>query len=136
MGFRSVIAARAVVHETGETTWRGELRQIRRRAAISLPPITDYAGLMFARGAGWHGRMIFPTRRVFAIFAPFMLLYCWLYVLAVSWPVWMLGTVLGAGLIVRKRIYFPLLQQLGIMLAWSDFMRGRVAPAAAWTRNA
>lgn len=136
MGYRSVIAPDAIVHEPGEVTWQGEIRQIRRRAAISMPPIGQYMGLMFKPNAGWHGHVIFPTRRVFAIFAPFMLLYCWLFVLAVSWPVWIAGTAVGIGVIVRKRMYFPLLQQAGILLAWTDFLRGQVAPAAAWSRDA
>ena len=135
MDFRAVIQPLAIVHEPGERTWRGELRQIRRRAAISMPPIFEEAGLMFYRRAGWYGRLILPTRRVFAIFLPFMLLYCWVYVLVWSWPVWLLCTIAGVGAIVWKRVYFPLLQQLGIMLAWVDFMRGNVAPAAAWERN-
>ena len=100
-----------------------------------MPPIGEYMDLMFKRRAGWHGRMIFPTRRVFAIFSPFMLLYCWLYVLVVAWPVWIVATLAGVALIVYKRMYFPLLQQAGILLAWIDFMRGNIAPAAAWNRN-
>lgn len=131
-GLRSVIAREAVVHEQGASTWQGELRQIRRRAAISLPPIGQHMGLMFDAQAGWYGRLIFPSRRFMAVFMPFMLLYCWGYVLALSPPLWLLCTAAGIALIVWKRLYFPLLQQLGIVLAWSDFLRDNVAPGATW----
>lgn len=135
LGYRSVIERRAVVREQGADTWQVELEQIRRRAAISLPPIGRYMGLMFERAPGLYGRLIFPTRRFLAIFMPFMLLYAWLYVLALDWRVWAACTAAGVAGIVWKRAYFPLLQQVGILLAWVDFMTGRVAPAAAWERS-
>ncbi len=132
MGLRAVIARDAIVHERGASTWRGELTQIRRRAAISIPPVFQYTGPMLFKNGGWYGRLIFPTRRLFAIFVPFMLLYCWGYVLVLSWPLWLLCTGAGVGLILWTRAYFPLLQQLGILLAWTDVMRGKVQPAATW----
>lgn len=135
LGYRAIIEPRAVVYEQGAASWRGELDQIRRRTAISLPPIGQYMGLMFERNSGVYGHLIFPTRRFLAVFMPMMLGYCWLWVLAFDWRVWLAATVLGGIAIVWKRAYFPLLQQLGILLGWLDFVTGRVAPAAAWARS-
>ncbi len=134
-GYRSIIDDEAIVYETGSQNLSSELKQIRRRVALTIPPLFHYRRMCLNPRYGWFGMLILPVRRILAIFSPFMLAYAGAYMLWLNWKVALgLGAV-GCALIVMTRQYFPLIQQVGILLGWFDVLTARVKESAQWGKD-
>jgi len=134
-GYRSVIDDSAVVYETGPQNLRAELRQIRRRVALTIPAVFHYFRLCMNPRYGWFGMLIFPVRRMLAIFSPLMLAYAGCFLLWWSWKATFALGVVGLSAVAITRQYFPLIQQYGILLGWLDVLIGRARGSAQWEKG-
>jgi len=133
-GFRSIIDDHAVVYEVGPQTFKAEIRQIRRRVALTIPVLFHYLYMLLNPRYGWFGLLIFPIRRMFAVLSPFMYLYICGYLLWWDWKIAvLLGIIMFPAVIITGQ-YFPLIQQIGIVLGWYDVLTARVRASAQWEK--
>ena len=134
-GYRSVIDDEAIVFETGPQNLRAELRQIRRRVALTIPALFSYKHMFLNPRFGWFGMLIFPVRRMLAVFSPLMLAYIAVYMLWWSWKATIALGVVGLSFVAITGQYFPFIQQYGIILGWLDVLTARVKGAAQWEKG-
>lgn len=134
-GYRSVIDDGAIVYEVGPQNLKAELRQIRRRVALTIPALFHYLPMCLNPRYGWFGVLIFPVRRMLAIFSPMMLAYAGIFMLWWNWKVALALGCVGVSLTVLTGQYFPLIQQYGIVLGWLDVLRARVGASAQWGKG-
>lgn len=133
-GYRSIIDDCAVVYETGPQTFKAELKQIRRRVALTIPVLFHYIHMLLNPRYGWFGMLIFPIRRMLAVFSPLMYLYIICYLLWWNWKAAAAAGVIVCPAIVITGQYFPLIQQMGIVLGWFDVLTARVRASAQWEK--
>lgn len=133
-GFRALVDDNALVYEVGPQTFRAEIRQIRRRVALTIPVLFQYIHMLLNPRYGWFGMLIFPTRRMFAVLSPLMYLYITCYLLWWNWKVAALVGLITLPSIVITGQYFPLIQQIGIVLGWYDVLTARVRASAQWEK--
>lgn len=134
-GYRSIIDDGAIVYETGPQNLTAELRQIRRRVALTIPALFHYSHMCMNPRYGWFGMFILPVRRMLAIFSPLMLAYAGVFLLWWSWKTTLVLGVAGFSLVVITGQYFPLIQQYGILLGWLDVLTARVKESAQWGKD-
>lgn len=134
-GYRSVIDDNAVVYETGPQGFGAELRQIRRRVAITIPVLLNHVHMFLNPRYGWFGMLIFPVRRVLAVFSPLMFAYMVGYLFWWSWKAALALGVGGLALVAATGQYFPIIQQAGIVLGWLDVLTARVRASAEWEKD-
>ena len=134
-GYRSVIDDQAIVYETGPQNLRAELIQIRRRVALTIPAVFHYWPMCMNPRYGGFGMLIFPVRRMLAIFSPLMLVYAGAFMLWWNWKATLVLGVAGLSLVAIMRQYFPLIQQYGILLGWLDVLTARVKKSAQWGKG-
>ncbi len=133
-GYRSVIDDGAIVHEVGPQNLKAELRQIRRRVALTIPVLFQYMPMLLNPRYGWFGMLTYPIRRMLAVFSPLMLLYVMVYMLWWNWKIVIVLGVIGVPLIVLTKQYFPFIQQYGILLGWLDVLTARIGASAQWEK--
>jgi len=133
-GYRSVIDDRAIVHEVGPQNLRAELRQIRRRVALTIPVLFQYIHMLLNPRYGWFGMLIFPIRRMLAVFSPLMFLYLAIFMFLWNWKIALVLGGIGLPVIVITKQYFPLIQQYGILLGWLDVLTARIGASAQWEK--
>jgi cellulose synthase/poly-beta-1,6-N-acetylglucosamine synthase-like glycosyltransferase len=133
-GYRSVIDDQAIVHEVGPQNLRAEIRQVRRRVALTIPVLFQYIHMLFNPRYGWFGMLIYPTRRMLAVFSPLMLAYVGAFIVWWNWKIALALGVLGLPAIAVTRQYFPLIQQYGILLGWLDVLMDRIGSSAQWEK--
>ncbi len=133
-GYRSIIDAQAVVYETGPQSFKAEMKQIRRRVALTIPVLFRYIHMLMNPRYGWFGLLIFPVRRMLAVFSPLMLVYVGSYLLVWNWKIAILSGVAVSAFIIAKAHYFPVIQQVGILLGWLDVLTLRIGSAAQWEK--
>ncbi|RJP17432.1 MAG: glycosyltransferase [Candidatus Abyssobacteria bacterium SURF_5] len=133
-GFRSVIDDQSIVYETGPQTLRAEIRQIRRRVALTIPVLFNYIHMLFNPRYGGFGLLIFPIRRMFAVFSPLIFLYVVSFVFWWDWKLAVAGGIISLPAIILTGQYFPLIQQMGIVLGWYDVLTARVRASAQWEK--
>jgi cellulose synthase/poly-beta-1,6-N-acetylglucosamine synthase-like glycosyltransferase len=134
-GYRSVIDDSAIVYETGPQNLTAELRQIRRRVALTIPALFHYLHMCLNPRYGWFGMLIFPIRRMLAIFSPLMMAYAGIFILWWSWKIALALGAVGMVFIAVTGQYFPLIQQYGIVLGWVDVLTARVRKSAQWGKG-
>lgn len=133
-GYRSVIDDNAVVYETGPQSFKAEIKQIRRRVALTIPVLFNYVYMLLNPRYGWFGLLIFPVRRMLAVFSPLMYTYSIAYILWWNWKIAVALALIGFPLIVVTGQYFPVIQQFGIILGWLDVLTARVRTSAQWEK--
>lgn len=133
-GYRSVIDDRAIVYETGPQTLKAELRQIRRRVALTIPVLFNYIHMLLNPRFGWFGMLIYPVRRMLAVFSPLMFAYVLIFLFWWKWKLMLVLSVVGAALVAAMGQYFPIIQQIGIVLGWFDVLTQRVRASAQWEK--
>ena len=133
-GYRSVIDDEAIVYETGPQNLKAEIRQIRRRVALTIPVLFNYKSMFLNPRYGWFGMLIYPVRRMLAVLSPLMLAYLAIYVLWWNWKAAIVLGGVGFSLIAVTGQYFPIIQQFGIMLAWLDVLTLRIGKSAQWEK--
>ena len=133
-GYRSVIDEHAIVYETGTQSFKAELRQIRRRVALTIPVLFTYMHMLLNPRYGWFGMLIYPVRRMLAVFSPLMFAYMAVYVLWWNWKVALALGAAGLPVIVLTGQYFPVIQQVGIVLGWLDVLTARIKKSAQWEK--
>ncbi|UCD58058.1 MAG: glycosyltransferase [Candidatus Hydrogenedentota bacterium] len=133
-GYRSVIDDRAVVYETGPQNFKAEIKQIRRRVALTIPVLFNYINMLLNPRFGWFGVLIFPVRRMLAVFSPLMVAYMGAYIFWWNWKVGLVLGLVGLPLVAVTGQYFPIIQQLGIVLGWLDVLTARIGAAAQWEK--
>ncbi|GAB4330522.1 MAG: glycosyltransferase [Candidatus Abyssubacteria bacterium] len=133
-GFRVVIDDKALVYETGPQSFTSELKQIRRRVALTIPTLFLYIHMLLNPRYGWFGLFVYPVRRMFAVFSPLMYLYVVGYLIWWNWKIAAALGVIGLPLIVLTGQYFPVIQQYGIILGWLDVLTLKVRESAQWDK--
>jgi cellulose synthase/poly-beta-1,6-N-acetylglucosamine synthase-like glycosyltransferase len=133
-GYRSVIDDNAVAYETGPQSLVAEIKQIRRRVALTIPVLFQYIHMLLNPKYGWFGMLIFPVRRMLAVFSPLMLAYLAVFVLWWNWRVALVLAVVGCPALLITGQYFPLIQQAGIALGWLDVLTSRVRASGQWEK--
>jgi len=135
-GYRSVIDEHAIVYETGPQSFQAEIRQIRRRVAVTIPVLFNYMHMLLNPRYGWFGMLIYPVRRMLAVFSPLMFGYIGAYMLWWNWKVALALGAVGLPVIALTGQYFPIIQQWGIVLGWLDVLTARVKTSAQWEKVA
>jgi cellulose synthase/poly-beta-1,6-N-acetylglucosamine synthase-like glycosyltransferase len=133
-GYRSIIDDHAVVYEIGPQSLKAELKQIRRRVALTIPVLFSYIHMLLNPRYGWFGMLIFPIRRMLAVLSPLMYLYITCYLLWWDWRIAAAAGIVVTSAIVITGDYFPLIQQMGIVLGWLDVLTARVRASAQWEK--
>lgn len=133
-GYRSVIDDQAIVHEVGPQNLRAEINQIRRRVALTIPALFHYIHMLLNPRYGWFGMLIFPIRRMLAVFSPLMFAYIMVYMLWWNWKIAVALGIIGVPIIAITGQYFPLIQQYGILLGWLDVLTARIEASAQWEK--
>jgi cellulose synthase/poly-beta-1,6-N-acetylglucosamine synthase-like glycosyltransferase len=133
-GFRCVIDDNAIVHEVGPQTFKAELRQIRRRVALTIPVLFHYYYMLLNPRYGWFGMLIFPIRRMLAVLSPLIQLYIVCYFLWWDWKIAAAMGVIGLAAIAATGQYYPFIQQIGIVLGWYDVLTAKVRASAQWEK--
>ncbi len=133
-GYRVVIDANALVYETSPQTFSSELKQIRRRVALTIPTLFLYIHMLLNPRYGWFGLLVYPVRRVLAIFSPLMYLYVIAYLAWWNWKVAAAIGMVGLPLVALTGQYFPIMQQYGIVLGWLDVLTLKVRESAQWEK--
>lgn len=133
-GYRSVIDDNALVYETAPLSIWSELRQIRRRVALTIPVLFAYIRMLLNPRYGWFGLLVFPVRRMLAVFSPLMYVYLLAYLLWWNWKVAAAVGAFGLPLIAVTGQYFPIIQQFGILLGWADVLSRRIGESAQWDK--
>ena len=133
-GYRSVIDDRAIVYETGPQSFRAEIRQIRRRVALTIPVLFNYMHMLLNPRYGWFGMLVYPVRRMLAVFSPLMFAYMAIYMVWWNWKVAVALGVVGLPVIAITGQYFPVIQQFGIVLGWMDVLTARIKTSAQWEK--
>jgi hypothetical protein len=134
IGFRCVIDDNAIVHEVGPQTFKAELRQIRRRVALTIPVLFHYYYMLLNPRYGWFGMLIFPIRRMLAVLSPLIQLYVICYFLWWDWRIAAAMGLIGVAAIAVTGKYYPFIQQIGIVLGWYDVLTAKVRASAQWEK--
>lgn len=133
-GYRSVIDDCAIVYETGPQNLRSEIKQVRRRVALTIPVLFNYIRMLLNPKFGWFGMLIYPIRRMLAVFSPVMFAYIIIYVFLWNWKIALALGAVGLPVIALTGQYFPIIQQYGIVLGWFDVLASRVRASAQWEK--
>lgn len=133
-GYRCIIDREAIVHEIPPANITNEVNQIRRRSSVTLIEIIRHWDICFNPRYGFYGLLTLPFRRTIFFFTPVLTLLLVIYGFLVD-PL-ASGITLGIAMLtfLILRPTFFIFQQLGIALAWWDFLRGRIPRGGIWSK--
>ncbi len=135
-GYRCVVDKEAIFYENPASGLKEEIKQMRRRTALTIFDIFRHLNFLFNKRFGFFGMATLPFRRFLIFFSPFLLAYVLLYFYLVS-PILTAALLLayGAAAAVSKKVFYNSIMLLSIALAWYDVILGRTEKGARWDKN-
>jgi len=152
-GYKIVYEPSAIVYEPAATTSEDQIKQ-RKRTSIGTIQNLFKHGRFLISSKGWYGKFIFPSHKALVMVSPFLLLaipiiyaaigdlqivlthfvftlvlFAGLFATLLCSRSWLLGKKSGTTsfslMSFPKIVYYVLLNEYLILLAWKDFLFGR-----------